>query len=56
MKKIVFEDMDDFIDGISKPNRFVKYDVLREIKQIDKCMNYQEPGKYKITITIEEAD
>ena len=53
--KIIIEDIDEFKDGVSQVNHFDKYRALREIKIIDSFMNYQEPGKYKILISIEKV-
>lgn len=56
MKKIIFEDVDNFNEGGDFINSFEKYKALREIREIDKMMEFQQPGKYRVTIIIEELD
>lgn len=57
MNKIYIEIEDMFYNCVSgSPSYFKKCSCLRQLKVIDDYMSHQQPGKYKITISIEQID
>lgn len=54
--KIEVSMIDNFIDGGAVPNYFEKLKIIRNIKILDDFMGHMEPGKYKITISVEKLE